>query len=127
MSLLPILDQPRMTAQVTFLPAYEGGRALLPNDLLTGCYRPHIVVGHPTQRKALLVNNVAQEKYLGVAFVGGPSNVTHGEPFLAEFALMYWPQMSYASLVPGATFTLREGPHIIGFGTVQTVPTNGAT
>jgi hypothetical protein len=46
---------------------------------------------------------------------------------LSQLALMYWPNVSYDSLVAGATFTVREGPHIIGFGTVQTAPTNGAT
>jgi len=64
---------------------------------------------------------------LGVAFVGGPSGVVAGEPFVADLALMYWPNVSYDSLVPGAAFTVREGPHIIGFGSVQTTPTNGAT
>jgi hypothetical protein len=127
MSLSPIMQQPSITALITFLPASEGGRETLPNDFSGGSYRPHVVVGDPNQRKAVFVNNVAQEKYLGVAFVGGPSNVVAGEPFVAELALMYWPNVSYDSLVPGATFTLREGPYIIGFGTVQTAPTNGAT
>ena len=85
-----------------------------------GEYRPHVVGGDPHQRKALFVNNVAQEHYLGVAFVGAPANVAANESFVAELALLYWPNVSYDSLVPGATFTLREGPHIVGFGTVKT-------
>ena len=127
MLLSPIMKHPRIEAQITFLPTSEGGRTKLPTDFSDGKYRPHVVVGDPNQRKALLVNNVAQETCLGVAFVDGPSNVVVGESFLAELALMYWPNVSYDSLVPGATFTLREGPHIIGFGTVQTAPMNGAT
>jgi hypothetical protein len=127
MSLSPIMQQPRITAQITFLPPSEGGRENLPTDFSAGRYCPHVVVGDPNQRKGVFVNNVAQEKYLGVAFVGAPSNVLAGEPVVVELALMYWPNVSYDSLVPGATFTLREGPHIIGFGTVQTAPTNGAT
>ena len=127
MSLSPIMKQPRITAQITFLPASEGGRETLPTDFSGGQYRPHVVVGDLNQRKALLVNNVAQEHYLGVAFVGAPSVVIAGEPFVADLALMYWPNVSYDSLVPGVTFTVREGPHIIGFGTVETAPTNGAT
>ena len=127
MSLSPIMSQPRIKAQITFLPASEGGRAELPTDFSDGKYRPHVVVGDPNQRKALLVNNVAKETYLGVAFVNGSSDVVAGQSFSAELALMYWPNVSYDSLIPGATFTLREGPHIIGFGTVQTEPTNGAT
>src|ERR1051325_6419791 len=127
MSLSPIMQQPRITAEITFLPPSEGGRETLPSDFSDGRYRPHVVVGDPKQRKAVLVNNVALEKYLGVAFVGAPSNVLAGERVVVELALMYWPNVSYDSLVPGATFTLRDGPNIIGFGTVQTAPTNGAT
>jgi hypothetical protein len=127
MSLSPIMKQPRIKAQITFLPASDGGRETLPTDFSDGKYRPHVVVGNPNQRKAVFVNNVAQETYLGVAFVAGPSNVVASESFLAQLALMYWPNVSYDSLVPGTTFTLREGPHIVGFGTVQTLPTNGAT
>ena len=127
MSLSPIMTKPRITAQITFLPASEGGRETLPTDFSGGQYRPHVVVGDPNQRKAVFVNDVAQENYLGVAFVGGPSNVVTGASVVMELALMYWPNVSYDLLVPGATFTLREGPHIIGFGTVQTAPTSGAT
>ena len=127
MLLSPIMNQPRVKALITFLPASEGGRGHLPTDFSDGRYRPHVVVGDPTQRRALLVNNVTQETYLGLAFVDGPLDVVAGESFVAELALMYWPNVSYDSLVPGATFTLREGPHIVGFGSVQTAPTNGAT
>jgi len=121
------MQQPRITAEITFLAPSEGGRETLPSDFSGGRYRPHVVVGNPKQRKAVLLNNAAQENYLGVAFVDAPSNVVAGEPAVVELALMYWPNVSYDSLVPGATFTLREGPHIIGFGTVQTALTNGAT
>jgi hypothetical protein len=31
---------------------------------------------------------------------------------------MYWPDERYEQGVPGATFTLREGPHAVGFGQV---------
>ena len=127
MLLSPIMNQPRIKAQITFLAASEGGRTVIPTDFSDGKCRPHVVVGDPNQRKALLLNNVAQETYLGVALVAGPSNVVAGQSFIAELALMYWPNVSYDSLVSGATFTVREGPHIIGFGTVETAPTNGAT
>jgi hypothetical protein len=127
MSLTPIMKQPTFKAHVTFVPASEGGRSSVPTNFSGGEYRPHLVVGDPNPRSALLVNNVAQETYLGVAFVGGPANIFAGQPFVAELALLYWPNVSYDSLVPGATFTVREGPHIVGFGTVQTAPTNDAT
>lgn len=34
--------------------------------------------------------------------------------------LMYYhePNVLYEDVTPGATFTVREGPHIIGYGTV---------
>jgi hypothetical protein len=127
MLLSPIMNQPRIKAQITFLAASEGGRTVIPTGFSDGKYRPHVVVGDPNQRKALLVNNVAQETYLGVAFVAGPSNVVAGQSFIAELALMYWPNVSYDSLVSGATFTIREGPHIVGFGSVQSEPMKGAT
>jgi hypothetical protein len=31
---------------------------------------------------------------------------------------MYWPDEDYSNIVPGATFTLREGPKVVGFGKV---------
>jgi hypothetical protein len=34
---------------------------------------------------------------------------------------MYFPQVTYAEAIPGATFTLREGARIIGFGTILEV------
>ena len=34
---------------------------------------------------------------------------------------MYWPEEKYEELVPGATFTLREGSKIVGFGRVLPV------
>src|SRR5260370_42169306 len=113
MSLSPIMKQPRITAQITFLPPSEGGREVLPMDWSGGQYRPHLVMCDPNQRKALLVSNVAQENYLGVAFVGGSANVVAGQPFVAELALLYWPNVSYDALVPGATFTILEGPHVV--------------
>ena len=32
--------------------------------------------------------------------------------------LMYWPDEPYDELLPGATFTVRGGPKIVGFGKV---------
>jgi hypothetical protein len=43
-----------------------------------------------------------------------------GETAEVTMALMYYyePNVSYEDVVPGATFTLREGPSIVGYGTV---------
>ena len=117
----------RIEAEVTFLPKPEGGR-MGPQLLVsqTGSYRPHIVVGDPKQRRALTAGNVIQETYLGVAFLSGPERFEAGEPFLAEIALIFYPHPVYDSVVPGATFTIREGTVVVGFGEVRRVLLPGA-
>lgn len=118
---------PSIEAEVTFIPKSEGGREMIPT--VSGChYRPHIVVGDPSQRQAIVsegfiegmyLDNIIQETYLGIAFQSGPENIEFNKPFLAELVLMYYPRPVYDSLVPGATFTIREGAQIVGFGTVK--------
>ena len=115
---------PRIKAKITFYPASEGGRHAPPADLSDGKYRPHVVVGDPNQLRALVVD-ATKETYLGVAVVGGESEIIAGESFLAELALAFWPNITYEELVPGATFTVREGPHVVGYGRVESV--DGAT
>jgi hypothetical protein len=34
---------------------------------------------------------------------------------------MYYPQAEHDSVVPAATFTIREGPKIVGYGLVKDV------
>jgi hypothetical protein len=36
---------------------------------------------------------------------------------------MYWPDEKYSEVLPDATFTVREGPKIVGFGKVLTAMT----
>jgi hypothetical protein len=110
----------RIEAEVTFIPASEGGRLNPPLLLWSGgSYRPHIVVGDPKQRRAITVGNEIRETYLGVAFLSGPDKVEAGEPFLAGLALIFYPHPSYDSLAPGVTFTIREGAKVVGFGEVK--------
>ena len=116
----------RIKAEVTFLPESEGGRKEPPSHLSGGEYRPHLVVGDPNQRRAITVGNEIQETYLGVAFLSGPERVESGESFLAELVLMYWPHPVYESLVPGATFTIREGAQVVGYGQVKRLIAGGA-
>ena len=118
--------QARIEAAITFLPESEGGRGVLPASLSGGGYMPHLVVGDPNKRRAIPIGDEVQEPYLGVAFVSGPEKVEPGEAFLAELLLMYWPHPMYESLVPGATFTIREGPQVVGYGQVQRVLVGGA-
>jgi hypothetical protein len=105
-------------ADVTFFSKSEGGRNTLPT--LSGCvYRPHIVVGDPNQKQAILNGNEIQESYLGVAFQAGDENAEFDKSFPAELALIYYPHPIYDSLVPDATFTIREGAAIVGSGKVK--------
>ncbi len=39
---------------------------------------------------------------------------------------MYWPHSAYESLVPGATFTVREGAQVVGYVQVMRVLDSGA-
>jgi translation elongation factor EF-Tu-like GTPase len=119
-------ELPRIEAEVTFLPESEGGRKEPPQLLSGGQYRPHLVVGDPNQRQAVTIRNEIQETYLGVAFVSSPSNIESGKSFPTELVLMYWPHPMYESLVPGVTFTMREGARIVGYGQVKRILMNGA-
>ena len=115
------MTTPRIKAKITFYPESESGRSTLPQDLSSGKYRPHLVVGDPNQLRALVMDGGKTETYLGVAFVGGPVEIIAGESFHAELALAYWPNIAYDALIPGATFTVREGPHVVGYGAVVSV------
>ena len=108
-------------AEITLIPKEEGGRETIPS--LTGSYyKPNIVVGDPNQRQAVIVKNFIQETYLSIAFESSENDVEFNKPFLAELAMIHYPDPPYDSLVPDTTFTLREGPNIIGFGRVKSLP-----
>jgi hypothetical protein len=111
---------PLVEAEITFIPQSEGGRSTPPSLIsANGSYRPHIVVGDPDQRRAIMVGNEVQETYLGIIFETGPLTVAFNKPLNAEFSLLYYPHPDYASVMPGATFTIREGAKIVGFGRVK--------
>ncbi len=105
---------PAVQAQVTLLPELSHGRRLL----TTGQYRPHIVIGAQSQRVPIRDGNRLTENYLGVMFVGGPDAINPGESAEVRMALMYFPEEPYAEVQAGATFTIREGPLIVGFGVI---------
>jgi hypothetical protein len=112
-------EYPQIEAEVTFLSEFERGRMTLPSDLSTRAYRPHIVVGDPNQREAVIRGNEIQEEYLGVVFLAGPERLEFSKPTRVQLGLLYYPNVRYDSLVPGATFTIREGARIVGFGRVN--------
>jgi hypothetical protein len=106
---------PVVEAKVTLLPELTHGRRLL----TTGQYRPHIVIGSQSQRVAIRDGNRFTENYLGVMFVGGPDAMEPGDTAEVKLALMYFPEEPYNEVQPGATFTVREGPLIVGYGVIR--------
>ena len=104
---------PVAEARVTLLPELSRGRS--PR---TGQYRPHIVIGPQSQRTAIVEGNRCTENYLGVMFVGGPDKMEPGDTADVKLALMYAPENPYTDVQPGATFTVREGPVVVGYGVI---------
>ena len=116
---------PVIEAEMTFLSKEQGGRSkpFPPNTLKTKSYRPHLVIGDLNQREAIIeaINGQKQikEEYLAVAFCDGPENVPFDEPIKVKMVLMNFPALSYSEVIPGETFTLREGGLIVGYGQVR--------
>ena len=106
---------PVVEAKFTLLLELSHGR----RGLSTGQYRPHIVIGPESQRVAVREGNRLTENYLGVIFVGGPDMMEPGDSANVKLALMYFPEYPYDEVQPGATFTVREGPLIVGYGVIQ--------
>jgi translation elongation factor EF-Tu-like GTPase len=104
-------------AVVTFLSPEQGGRQHLAWDDYR--YRPHLVVGDPDQRHAIVENRKGVEEYLGVSFGGNGRELAFGVPHDVTLTLAYHPNVDYAALQPGATFTIREGGTVVGFGVVK--------
>jgi hypothetical protein len=59
-----------------------------------------------------------EEPYLGVVFISGPAQSTAGQPSRVTLLLGYYPDVDYSALRDGATFTVREGGRVVGFGKV---------
>lgn len=106
---------PVVEAKFTLLPELSHGR----RGLSTGKYRPHIVIGPESLRVAIREGNRLTENYLGVMFVGGPDSMEPGDAANVKLALMYFPEYPYEAVQPGVTFTVREGPLIVGYGVIQ--------
>ena len=106
---------PIIRASLTLLPELERGR-----NTLWRAYRPHIVIGPPEQRKAKLEGNTCVERYQGVVLMDEYLQIEPGETVEVSMLLAYYqePNVLYEDVVSGATFTLREGPTIVGYGVV---------
>ena len=113
------MGEPEVVARVTFLAPDEGGRPVPAHD--SPLYRPHIVIGDPGQREALYVQGhgrLGAETYLGVCFTGDGRLLAVGVPAVVRLRLMYFPKVDYSTVVPGATFTIREGGRVVGYGDI---------
>ena len=106
---------PTIRASLTLLPELERGR-----NTLWRAYRPHIVIGPPDQREAKREGNTCVERYQGVVFMDEYLQIEPGETVAVCMLLAFYqtPDVLYENVVPGATFTLREGPNIVGYGVV---------
>ncbi len=111
-------NRPRITAEVAFLSTEDGGRQR-PPVLDDGRYMPHIVIGSPDVRRAMIdPDGICREPYQGVRFVDGPSDYRLGHAAVVTLDLVYFPDNRYDDCVPGATFTIREGGKVVGSGRV---------
>ena len=95
---------PKIEVEMAFLNQAEGGREQPPVLTTPSLYRPHLVVG--------------DGEYLGVVFLSVPQSVQAQSVFIATLGLAYHPNLDYSALVPGAEFTVREGPRVVGRGRV---------
>ena len=128
-------DAPRMECEVTFLSEEEGGRKTGLPTLSGNIYRPLLVIGDPSQRKAIVErrkvpvtysdgttgevwsDNCLVEMNLRVLFESGPDDAQIGKPLIERLAFPSWSASpEWENLQPGATFTIREGSNIVGYG-----------
>ena len=127
----------KVECEVTFLSKSEEGWGKTVKPILDGnWYRPHLVIGDPNQRKAILTTRTYEvenpdgskrtaisdrwlaEEYAGVSFDTGPNDFEFDVSIRVKLSLMFWPGPQYEKVQPRATFTVREGATIVGFGKV---------
>ena len=86
-----------------------------------GSYMPHIVVqGRDVRRAVIEHDRDLREPYQGVRFAAGPGNFRLGDTAEFVLELMYYPELPYLDVQPGATFTVREGRKVVAHGVVLT-------
>jgi len=116
-----IKSHPFVHTSVTFLTPEEGGRQLRVSD--SPLYRPRLVIGD-TQQRAALVDERGHdtEIHLDVRFTGNGSTLMPGVAHPVRLELIGADESDYSRLVLGSDFTIREGVHIVGYGTVVATP-----
>ncbi len=92
---------------------------MTPPFLTSGKYMPHIVIQSADVRVPSMNGRTLLDDYLGVRFLSGPPIVTLGSHCDCELELMYDGNVDYRAVQNGATFTIREGGKIVGFGSVS--------
>jgi hypothetical protein len=89
-------------SNVVFYPTEVGGRGCMPRG---DGYAPYIKVANSIQ--------------FAVRIYDIPSNAQFGDHIEVIMELMYYPKLDYAHLQCGTTFTILEGPKVIGEGVVD--------
>lgn len=109
---------PIIRAQVTFLSREDDGGSTMP-CLSSGQYRPHLVIQPPDVGAAKVIDAYGTiDDYSGVRFLSAARELIPDHVLDCSMELMYHPRVDYAAVREGATFTLREGGKVIGFGVV---------
>ena len=113
-------SQPRIIADIVMLRASEGGRNHAIEIDANTRYMPHLAIDDRANRAAQIESNkLSTEHYMGVLF---EPPLSRDDPATGSgrypLRLMYYPSVDYAALRTGATFTVREGGHIVGHGIV---------
>lgn len=90
-------------AWVRFFAPEEGGRPVLP---VGNGYAPYLRTSTGHQDLAIRVNGMPEQ--------GGQ----FGVPYDVELELSYHPALDYSTVQPGTSFSLVEGPKVIGEGKV---------
>lgn len=101
-------DQTRvLRVRVTMFAADRGGRHSVVD--LESQYRPHVVV------------DGGDGALLGVQFLQEPGTQLTPEVPTECSVLLLYPLVNYSPLLPGASFTIVEGPRAVGEGVAAVV------
>ncbi len=112
----------RVVANVTFLTEEQGGRKRPAWNSRE--FRTHVVVSDPGQHEVNTAEDgrTLTERHLHACLDGDGEELTQGIENEVLLVLACYRAVENERLVPGATFTLREGGRIVGHGRVVQGP-----
>ena len=110
------MNEPRITVEITFLRADEGGRQTAPK--LPGHEFLHVVIQDRSVRQAKTQGGEIQELYHPLRIVQAPTTYEVGQSARFVVTPMYYPHNQFPEFNPGVTFTCREGARIVAHGVV---------